>query len=60
LDRAHPEVSGWVFFNTDSKWLGKLKSQEAFVLRLPLDGKVFDFPFKLPPKEGELLLRKRE
>jgi len=60
LDRAHPEVSGWVFFNTDSKWLGKLKSQEAFVLRLPLDGKLFEFPFKLPPKEGELLLRKRE
>jgi soluble cytochrome b562 len=60
LDRAHPEVSGWVFFNTDSKWLGRLKSQEEFVLRLSLDGKVFEFPFKLPPKEGELLLRKRE
>jgi hypothetical protein len=60
LDRAHPEASGWVFFNTDSKWLGKWKAQEEFVLRLPLDGKIFEFPFKLPPKEGELLLRKRE
>ena len=29
-------------------------------LRLPLDGKLFEFPFKLPPKAGELLLRKRE
>lgn len=60
LDRATPEVSGWVFFNTRNKWLGGWKSQEEFVLRLPLDGKVFEFPFKLPPKQGELLLRKRE
>jgi hypothetical protein len=25
-----------------------------------VDGKVFEFPFKLPPRVGELLLRKRE
>jgi hypothetical protein len=60
LDRGNPEVSGWVFFNTDNKWLGGWKTQEEFVLRLPLDGKIFTFPFKLPPKAGELLLRKRE
>lgn len=60
LDRAHPEVSGWVYFNTKTKWLGSWKSQEDMVLRLPLDGKVFEFPFKLPPKKGELLLQKRE
>jgi hypothetical protein len=60
LDRGNPEVSGWVFFNTDNKWLGGWKAQEEFVLRLPLDGKIFEFPFKLPPREGELLLRKRE
>jgi hypothetical protein len=60
LDRATPEVSGWVFFNTKSKWLGGWKAQEEFVLRLPLDGKVFEFPFKLPPEKGELLLQKRE
>ena len=59
LDRANPEVSGWVFFNTNTKWLGGWKSQEEFVLRFPLDGKVFEFPFKLPPKKGELLLPKR-
>jgi hypothetical protein len=59
LDRANPEVSGWVFFNTKSKWLGGWKSQEEFVLRLPLDGKIFEFPFKLPPEPGELLLQKR-
>lgn len=60
LDRGNPEVSGWVFFDTDNKWLGGWKAQEEFVLRLPLEGKIFEFPFKLPPKAGELLLRKRE
>ena len=33
---------------------------KEFILRLPLDGKIFEFPFKLPPKPGEVLLRKRE
>jgi hypothetical protein len=60
LDRANPEVSGWVFFNTNNKWLGGWKAQEEFVLRLPLDGKIFEFPFKLPPEKGELLLQKRQ
>ena len=60
LDRATPEVTGWVFFDTKSKWLGGWKPQEEFVLRLPLDGKIFEFPFKLPPEPGELLLQKRE
>ena len=60
LDRANPEVSGWVFFNTKSKWLGGWKAQEEFVLRVPLAGKVFEFPFKLPPEKGELLLQKRQ
>jgi hypothetical protein len=60
LDRANPEATGWVFFNTENKWLGKWKEQEEFILRLPLDGRIFKFPFKLPPKDGELLLRKRE
>jgi hypothetical protein len=60
LDRANPEASGWVFFNTKSEWLGSWKAQEEFVLRLPLDGKIFEVPFKLPPEKGELLLQKRE
>ncbi len=60
LDRATPEVSGWAFFNTQNKWLGGWKAQEEFILRLPLDGKVFEFPFKLPPEKGELLLPKRQ
>jgi len=60
LDRATPEVSGWVFFNTKSKWLGGWKAQEEFVLRVPLDSKIYEFPFKLPPEEGEFLLQKRQ
>jgi hypothetical protein len=60
LDPANPEAAGWVFFDTANKWLGGWKPQEEFVLRVPLDGKMFEFPFKLPPKPGELLLRKRE
>jgi hypothetical protein len=60
LDRANPEVSGWVLFNTRTKWLGSWNAQEEFVLRFPLDGKILEFPFKLPPKPGEFLLQKRE
>jgi hypothetical protein len=60
LDGATLEVKGWVFFSTDTKWLGGWKAQEEFVLRFPLGGKVFEFPFRLPPEPGELLLRKRQ
>jgi hypothetical protein len=59
LDHATPEVHGWVFFNTDTKWLGNWKSQEEFVLRFPLGREVYEFPFTLPPEPGEFLLRKR-
>jgi len=60
LDRANPETSGWVFFDTENKWLGGWKAQEEFILRLPLADKIFEFPFKLPPEKGELLLQKRQ
>src|SRR5579872_3951136 len=59
LNPATPEVTGWVFFNTKSKWLGGWKAQEEFVLRVPVAGEIFEFPFKLPPEPGELLLQKR-
>ena len=60
LDPGNPEQSGWVFFNTNNKWIGGWKAQEEFVLRLPLDGKIFELPFRLPPSKGEVLLRKRD
>ena len=59
LDGATPQVSGWVSFNTKSKWLGGWKAQEEFVLRVPLADKIFEFPFKLPPEKDEFLLQKR-
>ncbi len=59
LNSGTPEVSGWVFFNTKNRWLGDWKSQEEFVLRVPVANYVFEFPFKLPPEPGELLLQKR-
>jgi hypothetical protein len=60
LDSANREAAGWVLFSTDSKWIGGWKKQEEFVLRVPVAGKIFEFPFKLPPEQGELLLRQRE
>ena len=59
LNEGNPEVSGWVLFSTQSKWIGGWKNQEEFILRVPLDGKMFEFPFTLPPKPGEVMLRKR-
>jgi len=59
LDPGNPETSGWVLFSTKSKWIAGWKKQEEFILRLPLNGRMFEFPFKLPPKPGEVILRKR-
>jgi hypothetical protein len=59
LDPGNPEVSGWVFFSTKSPWIGEWKKPEDFVFRMRLENRVFAFPFRLPPKEGELLLRRR-
>jgi hypothetical protein len=60
LSPGKNETSGWVLFSTDSKWIGRWKKQEEFLLRVPMAGKVFEFPFRLPPKPGETILRKRE
>lgn len=60
LDAGNPNLSGWVLFSTNGKWIGKWKKEEQFLLRVPLEGKTFEFPFTLPPKPGEGLLRKRE
>jgi hypothetical protein len=60
LSPTNPDISGWVLFSTRSKWISGWKKQEEFILRVPLAGKIFEFPFRLPPKEGELILRRRE
>lgn len=59
LEPANAEARGWVFFSTASKWISGWKKQEEFILRVPFADEVFEFPFKLPPQQGEILLRKR-
>src|SRR5712672_1878217 len=60
LNPGNPEVHGWVFFGTKNKWLGSWKDREDFILRVWMKGKVWEFPFSMPPAEGDLILRKRE
>jgi hypothetical protein len=59
LDTGNSELSGWVFLSTTDKWIGGWKKQEQFLLRIPLAGRVFEFPFKLGSSESDLTLRKR-
>lgn len=59
LDARHPEVSGWILFSTKSKWIDGLGKQEEFLLRVPLQSRTIEFPFSLPPSEGDLILRRR-
>jgi hypothetical protein len=59
LTPANSETMGWVLFNTRNKWIDSWKMPEGFILRLPLDQLVIEFPFALPPEEDELELRRR-
>jgi hypothetical protein len=58
VDTGRPEVNGWVFFSTRSKWLGSWKDREEFILRIPIGKHVFEFPFALPA-DGMPTLRER-
>ena len=59
LDPAHADGDGWVFFSARSKWVGDWNKQEEFVLRISLPERTFEFPFLLPPSQGDFLLRRR-
>jgi hypothetical protein len=59
LDTGHPETSGWVLFSSKSKWIDGLQKREEFVLRVPFGNRIVEFPFSLPPSEGDLILRRR-
>jgi len=59
LDATHAEVSGWLFFNARSKWIGDWKKQEELILRMNVGERVVEFPFALPPSQGDFLLRRR-
>jgi hypothetical protein len=60
LGSSNPEISGWLLFNANSRWIDGWKKQEEFILRIPLGGKIFEFPFALPPDPGDTMLRRRE
>ena len=59
LTPSNPETTGWVLFSTSSKWIGGWKKPEEVIARLPLEGKIYEFPFQLPQKPGEVILRRR-
>ncbi len=59
LNANHSEASGWILFSTKSKWIDGLRKQEEFLLRVPVGNRVIEFPFSLPPSEGDLILRRR-
>jgi hypothetical protein len=59
LDDDHREATGWVLFSVKSKWIAELQKQEEFLLRVPFGNRVVEFPFSLPPSEGDLILRRR-
>lgn len=59
LDTGQPEVTGMVFFSTKTKWKGDWKKEENFVLRIPVEKMVFEFPFTLPPRGENPTLRER-
>jgi len=60
LSPGNPESHGWVFFQTSNKWIGPWKDREDFILSVWMKDRVWQFPFSLPPTEGDLILRKPE
>ncbi len=59
LDSSNASASGWVFFGTKNRWIGPWRRPEQFVLRIPVENAVVEFPFELPPKGGKVELRHR-
>jgi hypothetical protein len=59
LDASRTQADGWLLFSAKNKWIGEWKRPEEFVLRIPVGDRVLEFPFALPPQQGDLILRKR-
>jgi hypothetical protein len=58
LSPGNPESHGWVLFSTENRWIGPWKEREDFILNVWMKDKIWQFPFSLPPTEGDLILRK--
>ncbi|HEX6804928.1 MAG TPA: hypothetical protein VF133_14710 [Terriglobales bacterium] len=59
LDAANSSARGWVFFSIKNKWIGPWRKPEQFMLRMPVESLVVEFPFELPPKYGNIELLHR-
>ena len=59
LDQANSSAEGWVFFSTKNRWIGGWRRPEQFILRLPVENVIVEFPFQLPPEQGKVELRSR-
>jgi hypothetical protein len=60
LSPTFPRVSGWVLFGTNNRWIGKWKKHEELTLRISLADRVLEFPFTLPPKDADVVLKQRD
>ncbi len=59
LDGSNSSASGWVFFSIKNKFIGPWRRPEQFVLRLPVEDVIVEFPFSVPPEPGKVILRHR-
>ncbi len=58
LTPGNPEAHGWVLYSTSNKWIGPWKEREDFIISVWMKDRIWQFPFSLPPSEGNLILRK--
>lgn len=59
LNASKPSASGWIFFGTQNRWIGRWRRPEQFVFRMPMANAMVEIPFELPPKGGKLELHPR-
>lgn len=58
LDPENKEDTGWVYFGTQARWVGDMKTTEEFVFRIPIAGRVMEIPVTMPPDDNFLLRRR--
>jgi hypothetical protein len=59
LNPANSSAGGWVFFGIKDRRIGPWRKPEQFILRLPFNNLIVEFPFSLPPETGGVELRRR-
>ena len=59
LNSDNSYANGWVFFGIKDRWIGPWRKPEQFILRLPVENLIVEFPFSLPPQTGGVELRRR-